>query len=53
MLIASFAQVIVSMIWGHKFFIFMPNVPRGHNDYEREIPTKYHIYFWPLFTNVF
>lgn len=39
---------VISMIWGDNFFIFKPNVPRGHDEYELEILAKYHIYFGPF-----
>jgi serine/threonine protein kinase len=43
----NFLIQVISMIWGDNFFIFKPKVPRGHDDYEVEILTKYHIYFGP------
>jgi serine/threonine protein kinase len=39
---------VISMIWGDNFFIFKPKVPRGDDEYELEILTKYHIYFGPF-----
>lgn len=38
---------VISLIWGDNFFIFKPNVPQDHTEYELQMLTKYHIYFGP------
>ncbi|OJD23075.1 serine/threonine protein kinase [Blastomyces percursus] len=43
----SFGTMVISMIWGDNFFIFKPKVPRGHDEYELNILTQYHVFFGP------
>ncbi|KAI9935088.1 hypothetical protein AWENTII_005357 [Aspergillus wentii] len=43
----AFGSMVISLIWGDNFFIFKPDVPRGHDGYEFKILEKYHIYFGP------
>ncbi|OOG00106.1 hypothetical protein ASPCADRAFT_393817 [Aspergillus carbonarius ITEM 5010] len=43
----SFGIMVISLIWGNNFFIFKPDVPRGHEEYELKILTKYHVFFGP------
>ncbi|PYI01179.1 serine/threonine protein kinase [Aspergillus sclerotiicarbonarius CBS 121057] len=43
----SFGAMVISLIWGDNFFIFKPDVPRGHEEYELKILTKYHVFFGP------
>ncbi|PWY70287.1 STE/STE20 protein kinase [Aspergillus sclerotioniger CBS 115572] len=43
----SFGTMVISLIWGDNFFIFKPDVPRGHEEYELKILTKYYVFFGP------
>ncbi|KFZ09115.1 hypothetical protein V501_05700 [Pseudogymnoascus sp. VKM F-4519 (FW-2642)] len=44
----SFGTMLITLIWGGNWFIFKPDVPAGHEEYELKILMRQHQFFGPF-----